>query len=395
MIRIGELEKKYVLEVLDTQFKSSKGADMMTKLEEEFADKFNTKYAISHVNGTATMHTSLLAAGVGPGDEVIVPPLTFAATAFVVLYVGATPVFADIEKDTFNISTKSIEEKITPKTKAIIPVSIYGLSSDIDKIMSIAQQNDLIVIEDNAECFLGENNNRIVGSIAHMASFSFQASKHLTSGEGGMVITNDRDFAEKVRKFNSLGYANVGAEKAKITKKEIQDPNYLRHDYLGLNYRMSELCAAVALAQLQRLDELVEMRIKIADLYDKAIDSCNWLVPQYNPTNYKNTYWAYVVRLDRDRGISWHDFRDKYIELGGDGIYAAWTLLYNEPVFQKKNFFKYNQISNSRNYVKGLCPNAEEIQPYLLQFKTSFTDISLAKKKANSLQKTIQYFDNN
>ena len=224
MIRIGELEKKYVLEVLDTQFKSSKGADMMTKLEEAFAEKFNAKYAISHVNGTATMHTALLAAGVGPGDEVIVPPLTFAATAFVVLFVGATPIFADIEKDTYTISPNSIEEKITSKTKAIIPVSIYGLSADIDKIMELANSNDLIVIEDNAECFLGENNNRIVGSIAHISSFSFQASKHLTSGEGGMIITDNKEFAEKVRKFNSLGYTNIGAEKAKITKKEIQDP---------------------------------------------------------------------------------------------------------------------------------------------------------------------------
>ena len=394
MIRIGELEKKYVLEVLDTQFKSSKGADMMTKLEEAFAEKFNAKYAISHVNGTATMHTALLAAGVGPGDEVIVPPLTFAATAFVVLFVGATPIFADIEKDTYTISPNSIEEKITSKTKAIIPVSIYGLSADIDKIMELANSNDLIVIEDNAECFLGENNNRIVGSIAHISSFSFQASKHLTSGEGGMIITDNKEFAEKVRKFNSLGYTNIGAEKAKITKKEIQDPTYERHDYLGFNYRMPELCAAVAFAQLQRLDELVEMRIKIADLYNKAIDNCDWLIPQFCPKNYKNSYWSYVVRIKKEKGISWYDFRDKYMELGGDGIYAAWTLLYNEPVFRNKSFFSYSHIPESQNYVKGMCPIAEEVQPYLLQFKTSYSDISLAKEKANALKKTIEYFNN-
>jgi perosamine synthetase len=379
--RISKKERAYVSEVLDSQFRTSAGSLMTQRLEEKFAGLFGVKYAISHVNGTATLHSALAAAGVGPGDEVIVPPLTMASTSFAVIHAGATPVFADVDPSTFNIDPADIQRKITPKTKAIIPVALYGLSPDMDPIMKIAKEHQLTVVEDDAECFLGYYKGRIVGSIGHMASFSFQSSKHMTSGEGGMLITDNRELADKIRCFSNLGYAMVSGEpgKGKITKKTIQDPRYERHASIGWNYRMSELCAAVALAQIERLEEFVKQRIKVAQLYHEAVQGCKWLIPQLVPEGYKHSYWTYVLKLENTGEFSWYDFRDRYLESGGDGVYAAWQLTYLEPAFKQK-------------YKKGVCPVAESVQPKLLQFKTNYMDMDIAREKAEALTKTIEYF---
>lgn len=390
-------EYKYVKEVLDTEFRSSKGSMMMTRLEKAFAERFGIKYAITHVNGTATMHSVLEAIGVGPGDEVIVPPLTMSSTTFVVLQTGATPIFADVDPKTFQIDPKSIEERITPKTKAIITVALYGLCPDMDPIMELAKKHNLTVIEDNAECFLGEYKGKLVGTIGHAASFSFQSSKHLTAGEGGITVTDDLDLALKIRRVVSLGYAGVGAEKGKITKNDIQDPDYSRHIQLGWNYRMPELCAAVALAQLENIDELIQKRIDVANLFSEVVKDTPWLVPQYVGVEFKNSYWTWVAKLDSPR-ISWREFRDKFRELGGDGVYATWKLTYLEPMFEEKNFLgreKYISQETLDSYKKGLCPVAEDLQQKLLQFKTNYWNFEDAIKQAEILKATIEYFEKN
>ena len=399
MKRIGDLEKEYVMEVLDTQFRTSAGSIMTKRLENAFAEKFGVKYAIAHANGTATLHSALAAAGVGPGDEVIVPPLTMSSTAFSVLHANAIPIFADVDPDTFTIDPNDIRKKITAHTCAIIPVALYGLSPDMDEIMGIANKYNLSVIEDDAQCFLGYYKGKIVGSIGHMASFSFQSSKHITSGEGGMIVTNDEELANKIRRFNSLGYAGVSADKGKITKEDIQDPKYERHSSLGFNYRPSELCSAVALAQVERLEEFVQQRIEVANLYTQSVEGCEWLKPQKVPNGYKHSHWTYVLKLDSDN-VDWYQFRKKYMDFGGDGIYAAWQLNYLEPVFRKYAFYPKNcpvkcphHKGKLLEYNLGLCPNAESIQPKLLQFKTNYMDMDIAKQKADSLAKTIKYFE--
>ncbi len=399
MERISKKEKEYVMEVLDSQFSTSRSGGITARLEKAFAKKFNAKYAIAHVNGTATLHTALLAAGIGPGDEVIVPPLTMASTAFAVLQANAIPIFADVDPETFTINPAEIRKSITSYTKAIIPVSLYGLSPDMDAIMDIAKEYQLTVIEDDAQCFLGYYKDRIVGSIGHLASFSFQNSKHITSGEGGMIVTNDKELAARVRRFNSLGYACLSESNSKVTKEAIQDPNYDRHACLGFNYRLSEICSAIALAQVERLEELVEKRIKSAALYSEAVKECDWLVPQRTPKYCRHSYWTYVLKLADDADVSWHDFRKKYIEFGGDGIYAAWKLNYLEPVFQNKTFYPKGcpiccsyYKGKGQKYELGLCPVAESIQPKLLQFKTNYMDTDLARRKADALVKTIAYF---
>ncbi len=399
MKRIGARERQLVLEVLDTQFRSSAGSVMTQRLERAFAEKINVKYAVAHVNGTATMHAALAAAGIGPGDEVIVPPLTMSSTAFVVLHANAVPVFADVDPHTFIIDAADIRRKITPFTKAIIPVALYGLSPDMDAIMDLAREHGLTVIEDDAQCFLGTYKGRIVGSIGHMASFSFQSSKHLTSGEGGIITTNDEDLANKVRRFNSLGYAGVSAGKGKITKEDIQNPLYERHVSLGFNYRLPELCSAVLLAQVERMEELVQKRVEVARLYAQAVDGCSWLQPQAVPENYDHSYWTYVLKLGDGVDFSWYEFRRKYLEFGGDGIYAAWKLSYLEPVFRNYAFYPHGcpvrcslYKGALQHYEPGLCPNAEAIQPRLLQLKTNYLDAHIAERKAVALAETVRYF---
>ena len=393
MKRISDLERQYVNEVLDNEFSSSKNYSFVTRLEKEFAKKFHSQYAIAMVNGTVTLHAALEAAGVGEGDEVIVPALTMSSTNMSVLFANAIPVFADIDPDTWTISVEDIERKITNRTKAIMPVSIYGLSSDIDRIMEIAKRNNISVIEDDAQCFLGYYKGRIVGSTAHMSSFSFQAGKHMTSGEGGIVTTNDPDLALKLRRFSGLGYGSIGLEKGRISKDDIQSPDFERHVMLGWNYRPSDLCGAVALAQLERLDELVDVRKHAAKVFREAAQT-EWLTPQVVPDGYENAYWTTVFKLDTDR-VEWHAFRNKFMEYGGDGIYGAWMLGYMEPLYRNRNLMGREKIMDrygNYEFKRGLCPVAEDIQPRLLQFKTNYWEEEDLEKQVEAFERTIKFF---
>ncbi len=399
MQRIGDKERQYVNDFLDTQFRLTPGSNTCQRLEEAFAKRFESKFAISHTNGTATLHSCLAAVGVGPGDEVIVPPLTMSATAIAVLHQNAVPVFADVDERTFQIDPESIRKLITPRTKAIITVALYGLSPDMDPIMEMAREKNIPVIEDDAECFMGTYKGRLVGTIGDMASFSFQRTKQLTAGEGGIVITNNEEYADRIRQFTTMGYVMFTGKNSTFSKKDIQDPNYNRHGSLGWNYQMPKLCAAVALGQLERMEELIEQRVSIAQAYQEVIASCSWLVPQYVPEGSTCSYWTYVVKLDHPT-LTWHEFRDKYMEFGGDGIYAAWKLTYFEDFFQTMNlggreqFFKPPFFTGMpQAYVPGLCPVAEKLQPKLLQFKTNYFEVERFQKQLEALKQTIAFFE--
>lgn len=393
--RVGELERKYVLEVLEGQFSSKSSYKFVTQLEKEFAEKLGAKYGIAMVNGTATLHAALEACGVGVGDEVICPPLTMSATALAVIQANAIPVFADIDPDTFLITAESIEAVITNRTKAVIPVSLYGLLPDMDSINALAKKHNLTVINDDAQCFLGTYKGRKAGGLADMISYSFQSSKHMTAGEGGMVLTNNDELALKLRRYSGLGYSTIGLEKGRISKDDIQNPKFERHVVLGWNYRPSDLVGAVLLAQTQRLEELVEMRIIAANHFLDAIGDCSWLKPQFTPDYCTNSYWTLAVLLNTER-VNWYDFRSKFMEFGGDGIYSAWMLTYLEPAFRQHVFLgreKFIQDFGNYEYKRGLCPVAESIQPRLLQFKTNYWDEAIAVRQAEILRKTIEYFD--
>lgn len=390
MKRFTDLEKKYVLEAIDNEFSTSKNSIFNNRLEQKFRDLFNVKYAIGHVNGTQTMHTALAALGVEPGDEVIVPPLTMSSTCFAVLQNNSIPVFADVDRSTFNIDPEAIKKCITKKTKAVISVALYGLSPDYDKLLKICKDYNLYLIEDNAECFLGTYKGKLVGQFGHFSSFSFQASKHITCGDGGMLTTDNEEFANNARRFSSLGYAGVSATQGKITRNDIQDPNYSRHVTLGFNYRLSEVNAAVVLGQLERAIELVEQRVKVAAIFDNVLTGTDLLTRQSEPEGYKNSYWAYSVTLNTDNpSDDWHRFRKLFQENGGDGYYAAWKLSYFEPLF-------LNHIQKQsgiwQNYTQGLCPVSEYLQPRMIQLKTNYWDLNEAEAQADILRKTIQMF---
>lgn len=382
--RVGQRELEYIKEAID----SGLTGIMNQRLEEEFAKKIGVKYAIGVNSGTSALHCCLAAMQIGKSDEVIVPPLTFASTAFSVLYLGAVPVFADIDPDTFNIDPDKIQEKITSRTKAIIPVALYGLPADMDSIMDIAASNNLFVLEDSAECLLGKYKGRLSGTIGDMGIFSFERSKHMTTGNGGMIITKDEELAERARKFSVLGYSTLKADAygSKPPKDVIQNPNFDRHLFVAPNYRLPEVCAAMALAQLEKLDELVGKRIKIASLYSEAVQDCNWLKPQKTPEEVVNSYWTFAMILKgEDKGISWRDFRKTFLEEGGDPFYAAWELTYMEPAIADMEF-KENNVK----YKKGLCPLAEDIQPKLIQLKTNYGSMEYAQEQSLSLERTIK-----
>jgi len=390
MRRISRIERRYVEEVLKNEFRSSYNNVYCHLMEERFAKLHGVKYAISHVNGTQTLHTALLALGIRPEDEVIVPPLTMSSTSIAVLQNGSNPVFADVDRKTFNISAESIEGNLSNKTKAIISVSLYGLPPDYDQITRLCKKYGLFLIEDNAQALLARYKGKVVGQFGDFASYSFQASKHITCGEGGILITNKKELADKARKFSNLGYAIVSARHGKISKDLIQNPNFSRHTILGYNYRMSELLAALIFGQLERAESLVNQRIKVAKMYDDAIKGTDLLIRQEEPANCKNSYWTYAVILNTNKpDKDWFKFRIKFLKNGGDPFYAAWKLTYYEPLFQK---IVQNMKGIRQRYKKGLCPTAEYLQPRLIQLKTNYFKLNDAAKQAEALYKTIKEF---
>lgn len=391
--RISGNEYKYVKAVLDSGFKSSSGSIFTKQFEETFAKKFGVSYAIAFVNGTATLHAALEAFGVGPGDEVIVPPLTMSATTFAVLQANATPVFADVDPETYQISLESIKSVVTRKTKAIMTVALYGLGPDLSAIAKFAKEKNLWLLEDNAECYLAIHNNKLVGTYGDAASYSFQSSKHLTSGEGGAIITSNLELAERIRKVQSLGYAGVSAAKSKISKSDIQKPDYSRHVSMGWNYRMPELCAAVALAQVEEMDKLVGYRVAAGKHFQEAtLGFEHILKPQKIPYGSSHSYWTFVASLNTEI-IGWNEFRSLFMKNGGDAFYSAWKLTYLEPMFAnlsllgRENFISWR---NKRKYKLGLCPVAEDLQPRLIQFKTNYWDEESSLKQAQILKKVLK-----
>ena len=380
--RIDHRELEYVAELLKSGFPGRQSRSFTADLEKLFAEKFGRKYAISFTNGTATLHASLAAAGVGEGDEVIVPPLTMSSTSLAVLQAGATPVYADIDPDTFVMSADTLEKVITPRTKAIMPVALYGLPPELDKIMEIARKHHLFVIEDDAQCFGGRIDGKLAGSFGDMASFSFQNSKHMTCGEGGMVVTDDLALAEYLRRFSSLGYGCVGAVpgQSKIDKKLIVRYDFVRHVQMGFNYRLNEISAAVALAQLEKLDFFIRWRMRCAGAFAEVLKGVPFLKAQKVPAHMVNSYWAFAVKLTDDR-IDWQEFYDKFCGFGGEGFYGAWRLSYDEPFLAKIIPAEHR-----------LCPNADAVQPRLMQFKTNYGSEEAVAHECRALNDTVEYF---
>lgn len=385
-------ELKYLKKVLNEE-KGPSGT-WVTSLEKLFAEKFEGKYAIAMNSGTSTIHAALEALGVGYGDEVISPALTVVMDTTTTLHANAKPVYVDVDEDTFNIDPKKIEDKITKRTKAIIAVSLYGLPFDQDPIYKIGKKYNIPIIEDHAQTMLSKYNNKIVGSTNSFSSWSFETTKHLSSGEGGLLMTNNKILAQNVRKIGGQGYKNLSADGGVIKfgkSSNVQNPNYKRHDTLGWNYRMNEFTAAVALAQLEQIEYKVSKRIENAESLLELINDCEILQPQKVPINNTHSYYTLACKLSPS--IQWKEFLQKFNENGGDGFYSAWSVPYLEPLMVNRNFMnRYDKNFKISQYKKGECPVAEDIQSRMIQFKTNYLTKKEINKQRRALKLTINYF---
>jgi perosamine synthetase len=277
------LEAEYVNKVLRSDFLSN--GPMIREFEARLAVTAGTQYAVAVSSGTAALHLILLSLGIKPGDEVITTPFSFIASANCILYVGATPVFCDISPDDMNLNPELIESKISPRTKAILVVHVFGIPARMDEIRAIASKNNLYVIEDACEAIGAKLNERPAGGIGIAGAFAFYPNKQITTGEGGAIVTNNSSVAETVRCL-----ANQGREAG---------DHWLCHSYLGYNYRLDELSAALGCAQLERLTEILAARARTANLYGNELAK---ELPVITPDsrlsgNIKVSWFVYVVRF--------------------------------------------------------------------------------------------------
>lgn len=277
-------ELKYVTDAVSTGWISSSGK-YVTDFETAFASYCGVKYAVAVSNGTVALHLMLVAAGIGKDDEVIIPSFTMASSAFAVCYTGAKPVFVDADKDTWNMDVTKIEEKITGRTRAIMPVHIFGNPCDMAAIRKIAEKHNLLILDDSAEAHGAEYDGKKTGSFSDITSFSFFANKNLTTGEGGMVVTDDRNFYDKLRYFKNVSFP-------------LDAPRVYEHEDIGFNYRMSNLHAAIGLAQVEKADFYRDLRIRNSQFYKKYLADIPGIQFQKDEKNVLNVHWMNAIVID-------------------------------------------------------------------------------------------------
>ncbi len=295
--------KALVAKALEEGWISSAGP-YIEQFEIEFASYLGVKHAISVNTGTAALHIALLAAGIGEGDEVIVPSFTMAASWMAVMYTGAIPVFVDVEPDIYTINPDLIEQAITPRTKAIMPVHIYGHPADMDKVLPIAKKHNLIVIEDAAEAHGATYKGRLTGTIGDINAFSFYANKIITTGEGGMVTTDNDEYAGLARRMKDLAHS--------------QNKRFI-HDALGYNYRLTSMQAALGSGQLKHIDEFLTIKRHMAEKYVQGLKGIPGLTLPVTRAWATHVYWMYAVLIDEKKfGMNKDQFRAVLLEKGVD-----------------------------------------------------------------------------
>jgi perosamine synthetase len=318
-------EFEYLKDCIDTNWISSKGR-YVEEFEKKFSHYCNCKYGVTTTNGTSSIHLALRSIGIKEGDEVLVPAFTMIGSVFPIIYCGAKPVLVDSEDKTWNIDVSQIEEKITERTKAIMPVHIYGHPCDMDPIQKIAKKHGLWVIEDAAEAHGAEYRGKKAGGIGDVGCFSFYANKIITCGEGGMLVTNNEEFATHAMSLKNLSF--------KGGKSRV----YL-HSEVGYNYRLTNLQAAVGLAQFEQIDEFVEMRRRNAKIYEELLNGVPGLKLPVEMDWAKNVYWMYSILVGPELGVS----RDKLMEelaIRGVETRSFFVSMNQQPVFKNMGLFK-------------------------------------------------------
>ena len=340
---IDEEDIQAVVDVLKSDYLTT--GPKITEFEHKVAEYVGAKYAVAVNSGTAALHIACLAAGISEGDEVITSPITFAASSNCVLYCGGTPVFADICSDTYNIDPKEIEKKITPNTKAIIPVHYTGQPCDMDAIHSIAREHGLIVIEDGAHALGSVYKGKKVGSMSDMTTFSFHPVKPITTGEGGMIVTDNEDFYKKMILFRSHG---ITRDDSMMTRND--GPWFYQQFDLGYNYRITDIQCALGCSQMKKLDRFLARRKEIVARYNEAFADCDNIITPYQLSDTESGWHLYIVQVKNcDRRQVFEAMREKKI-----GVNVHYIPVYMHPYYQE------------HGYENVHCANAEEIYSHII-----------------------------
>lgn len=332
-----------VVDVLKSDFLTT--GPKIAEFEKAVADYVGVEYAVAISNGTAALHAACFAAGIGGGDEVITTPLTFAASANCVLYCGGTPVFADVDPKTYNIDPADIERKITSKTKAIIAVHLAGQPCDMDAIHAIAHKHNLLVIEDGAHALGSEYKGRKIGGLSDMTTFSFHPVKPITTGEGGMIVTNSKELYQRLILFRSHG---ITRDENLMTRND--GPWFYQQLELGYNYRITDIQCALGCSQMKKIDRFLARRKQIVRRYNEAFADCENIVTPYQLPDTESGWHLYIIQVKNcDRKAVFERLRSLDI-----GVNVHYIPIYMHPYYQE------------HGYKSVHCLNAEEIYAHMI-----------------------------
>jgi UDP-4-amino-4,6-dideoxy-N-acetyl-beta-L-altrosamine transaminase len=349
----------------------------MRLFEEKFKGYIGSKYAVAVNSGTAALHISTSSIDINPGDEVITTPLTFVASANCVVYRGGTPIFVDIKKNTYNIDPNEIRKKITPKTKAIIPVHFTGQPCDMDEISEIAKENDLYIIEDAAHAIDAEYKDKKIGNLSDLTTFSFHPVKNITTAEGGMVTTNNDDLHEKL-----LMYRTHGISKDAEKRFGKSGGFYYDMQYLGFRYNLSELHAALGIHQLDKLESFQKRRREIVKIYNRELDNIEEITIPFVKEDVKHSWHLYVIQINLENLRVDRDFIFKALREENIGVNVHYIPIHYHSYYQE-----------TFNLKKGILPNVEWLFPRLLTIpifpKMSDSDVY---DVVNALEKVLSFY---
>ncbi|MCA0754951.1 UDP-4-amino-4,6-dideoxy-N-acetyl-beta-L-altrosamine transaminase [Paenibacillus sp. N4] len=371
---LDDADIEAVIQVLRSDFLTT--GPVVERFESAIAEYTGAKYAVAFSNGTAALHAACFAAGIKAGDEVITTPMTFAASANCVLYMGGTPVFADIDPVTYNIDPKSVEMLITEKTKAIIPVDFTGQPADLDDFIQMARDKGIIVIEDAAHALGASYNGRKVGAVSDMTMFSFHPVKPITTGEGGVIATNNYKYFEKLQQFRTHG---ITRNPAMLIERH--GPWYYEMQELGYNYRMTELQAALGLSQMNKLDKFIIRRRQIADLYNDAFRSIKQVTLPHQKKGNESGWHLYILRLKLEHLSAVRREIFEAFQAENIGVNVHYLPVYWHPYYKKLG------------YAKGLCPESEHLYETIITLPLfpAMTEGDV-EDVISAVQKVISYY---
>ena len=365
---IDDADIEAVVKVLKSDYLTTGPA--VAAFEKKVADYVGAKYAVAVSNGTAALHVACLAAGIGEGDEVITTPITFAASANCVLYCGGTPVFADIDPDTYNISPEELEKKITSRTKAIIPVHYTGQPCDMDAILEIAHKHNLLVVEDGAHALGAAYKGKKIGSIADMTCFSFHPVKPVTTGEGGMIVTDNEELYRRLVLYRSHGITRdkdmmqqyeeqlqqssdpALQEAADMLRGDVIDPGgwYYQQLELGYNYRITDISCALGASQMDKLDHFLERRRQIAKKYDEAFADIPQIKTPWQQEGCQSGWHLYMIQtMERSRREVFEGLR-----LAGIGVNVHYIPVYRHPYYQRNGYAGVHCLNAEAFYERAI-----------------------------------------